>query len=320
MTEQDIVLEMLAKATAPEPTIPEPESAPVVVRPSHGQIIHAMMDSLSINPTIIYCQVTGAPIGSMSRAEFQFLLSTLSPDLSLDEIVDDLYVRTVASMRVGPAWTFIEAKTLERMRRHDPIRVCAFLLGRLYEPKDGAYDRTRRTLNQRLTDGRNRIVGYRKLSRAAIDPELMTRFTTALLLLDSHFNLALMPVPEGFPASPDELDPANLALLCDLLDSTFQALCLEKDKLERKARLQESWMIAGGNRLTADVARSAFRDTKPKSEAELAKLSKAADQNLLVNAMRAMIDGSHGVQQKFEERAKDTAPKSGAIKFGSFKQ
>lgn len=254
-------------------------------------VIRKMISETGVDPRNIYCQITGAPIGRLSREEFRLIWLSLDATRDPESIVDELYARTVASMRPSPAWNFIRTDTLNRLRIADPMRVCAYLLGRYFEPHDPAYSRIKRTYEDRIQDGVNRIITYDRLSSARLDSGELQQFTLYLLLLDSQFDLSICEYIPGFPQTPDDLNPMILREYIPTLKSYFDLLVAKKFKLEKEAKLQSSWLAHGGNRGLSDATRKLFFETKPDSEATLKKKAKDSVVNMMAAVLRGLMDG-----------------------------
>ena len=67
-------------------------------------------------------------------------------------------------------------------------------------------------------------------------------------------------------------------------------LVAKKLKLEHEAKLQQSWMRDGGNRLSSSLAAAALLEVKPESEATRARKAKEAVIDSLADAIAALMD------------------------------
>lgn len=278
-----------------------------------GVVIHRMITETGVNPQNVYCQITGAPIGQLTMSEWELIWDSLDPLADCDEIIDELYGRTIASMRPSPAWNYIRRGTLNRLRKSDPVRTCAFLLGRFFEPRDSAYSRVKRSYDDRIQDGINRIICFQKLQQCDPQSETFKSFVVRLFLLDADFDLSIVDYIPDFPKTPLDLDPAKFNDYIPLLQSYYDLLVARKLKLERQAKLEASRMSRGGNRMAREAATSAFMETKPMTEAQTAK--KAADlaSTMIANAIRLMMDGDDRVSDVMVK------PSAAPIRVGGFK-
>lgn len=259
-------------------------------------IVAEMFHETGVDPFNIYCQITGAPIGRMNGVEFAILWESLPRHADRDEIIDELYMRTIASMRPSPAWNFIRPFTLNRLRLHDPIRVCAYLLGRYFQPRDKAYSGLKRSLDERMKDGINRITAFQRLSTTVVEADKLREFTTQLLLLDSHFDLTLMNQMGDFPKSPLDIDMTRVDSYIAALQTMYMTLLETKSRLEKQVKLQASWLAHAGNRMAGEAATSAASEIRPKSEATIARERREDAQNMITNALRALMDGTAGAR------------------------
>lgn len=289
---------------------------------SQRLVIQQMIAETGVDPRLIYCQTTGAPIGQMLDSEFQLMWSSLSSDMDHESIMDELYGRTVASMRPSPAWNYIRRGTLNRLRVSDPLRVCAFLLGRYFEPHDPAYSRVKRRYEDRIQDGINRIQIFQRLHESQIDLADIREFTLYLLMLDSQFDLSILESVPDFPRTAGEFNPTLIHEYTPTIRAYHELLVARKLKLERQAKLQESWMRDGGNRLTREMATAAFMEVKPESEATKARKEREAVTNTMADVLKALMDTNQPAQGRYPE-GPEAAPKKkvlGGFKLGGLKK
>lgn len=283
-----------------------------------GIVIHRMISETGVNPLNIYCKATGAPIGSLTPEEWQMVWDSLEPEMDREEIMDELYSRTLACMRPSPAWNYVRRGTLNRLRISDPVRLCAWLLGRYYEPRDSAYSRVKVTYEQRILDGITKIQIYAKLSELDYDVHKLKEFTTILLMLDASFDLSLIQMFEGFPKTPMDINMNVIENYTKFLNDRYAKLADHKAKLERKAQLEQSVLSRGGNRMTREVAHKAFMEIKPKSEATLAKEHQHQMEVMFENLVREMMkpESSRVEQHQFTMKA----PLKVGFKMGGIKK
>lgn len=253
-------------------------------------IINKMIEETHINPTLIYCQFTGAIIGKLSSLEIQLLFDSFDENISDDEIIDELYVRTLASMRPSPAWNKLSRESIERLRQINPSRVCAYLLGRYYQSRDKAYTNHVRTLDEILRDGFNRIIVSEKLEQADTNSEAFKQFLSFLLLIDSHFNITAIDSLD-LPSNPLDIDFSNLESLAGKITNNYQWLVERKAKLERQAKLHESELSSIGNKLVRVAAHKSFMEIKPKSDASISRAEKRQFETMVANLLGAIMDG-----------------------------
>jgi len=275
-------------------------------------IVRKMIEETGINPHAIYCQITGARIARMRRSEIDLMWSTINESMDDDEIIDELYTRTITSMRPSPAWNYIRRETLESIRKSNPVALAAYLLGRYFEPRDKAYSRLQRTLDQRITDGVNRIKSFAAINAMASQakPEDINEFVTLLLLIDSEFNLADMSQFANFPKTPIDFDVARINDYILALQAAYLAQCEKRDAQIRRQKLDQSYYNSIGNGLAKYPAARAFLDLKPESLAAQQRKEKESKLNALTNLIASFMRGDDGVGNVVEPPAPNPAIKS----------
>lgn len=286
------------------------------------KIITMMTNQTGIDPTQIYCQTTGAPIGQLCPHELDLMFATIDSAMSDDAVIDELYVRTLATMRPSPVWTLIKPSTINRLRITDPRRLAAYLMGRLFEPRDAAYSRTNRSLDQRLTDGANRIICFNRLeAQTDLDVLAIKDFVKILCFIDSDFDLSLCDNVPNFPKTPLDIKVGNLGQYTETLWNYYLALSERKAALEHQARLHDSWLRSGGNRVTKTSRTNLIEEIKAKAESLKAKTkakpksAKAAAEEAMIQAMTLLMGGELnddiiGLPVRPAERAPDSPPTS----------
>jgi hypothetical protein len=255
-------------------------------------IVDSMVYSTGINPYSVYCQITGRPMACLESSEINLLWQTIDCQMDDDAIIDELYMRTIMAMRPSPAWNYIERDTLNRVRKTNPKSMIAYLLGRYYEPRDKAYNRLVRTVDQRLTDGANRIKLYQRITHLEQTDDL-DEFVTMLLLIDAEFNLSTIDVFQAFPKSPIDLDFSNLSQYISTLQTGYLKLCATREAFAKR----NAYYSNPGNPMTRNAATKGFMDLKPKSAAVIMKEERVAKMNELTNIIAAFMRGTDGVNE-----------------------
>lgn len=244
-----------------------------------------------INPSMIYCQSTGRIIGELSPSEMALIAIMIPDDMAPDQIADDLYIRTLSSMRPSPAFNYIRADTMNQMRVHAPADLASYLLNRMMIIPDRAYSGVRRSLNQKLQEHERLIKLHEKMSTLDFTTDDTARwFLHYLIELDSRFNLYDMTDQKIFPLDLDSWHLSNLALYNEALADLIESLQSRKDKLEREARLHESWLRNGGNRSMRNSHVSSFFELKPVSEATQRKIEKEKHISDIKSLLRKIMD------------------------------
>ena len=275
-----------------------------------GNIVHTMILETHINPTIIYCQFTGAEIGQLDHDELQLLFDSFDENDADDQIIDELYVRTICSMRPSPAWNKLSRESIERLRVANPKRVCAYLFGRYYQSRDKAYAAHNRSLEYVLQDGFNRIVACQKIDAMDASTKEFKQLLTFLLLIDAQFNIALVD-EIGLPRNPLDLDFSNIESLAKTIAENYQALVERKAKLEKQAKLHESYLAEGGNRIVRLAANKSFMEVRPKSDATVTREKKLEFESFVTNIIGALMEGDQAItpiKLKPVEKSKPLGP------------
>ena len=149
------------------------------------------------DPYGIYCQFTGARIGSTLKEEMDSLLAYIG-GVDADDIADDLAMRILASMRPSIRWNKMRAETLQQLRVTDPVGTMAYLMNRLFAPLN--HRKTR--LEDMLSSYRERIEAYKMIQSWGTTDESNTIFYM-LLELDAKWNLDTEYPPFSFRTFAD---------------------------------------------------------------------------------------------------------------------
>lgn len=258
-------------------------------------ICETMIADLGVDPSAIYCQFTGAPIGHILRDHLGIILSMLPAEMDLESIMDDLFTRTITSMRPSPAFNLIRGESLNQMRKVVPRELTSLLLGRFYRPRDTQYSNIKRTLPQRLADGQKQILLFQQLGKLDFTTSEARWFLHHLIELDSQFDLTLVDKLADFPKDSTQLDftPENLALYTESLASLIKVLHAKKDALERKAMLHQSWLAAGGNRQLRTAHMGSFMELTPPSPTKAAIQAKEARKGSIRMLLRQIMEDSN---------------------------
>jgi hypothetical protein len=239
------------------------------------EILVACQQAYGINPMVVYCQSTGAPIADMLPAEFDLLLFMI-PSNDVDEIADDLFVRTIASMRPSPSLNLVRPDSFNRLRISAPAQLCALLLGKMYRPRDKMYDFARQTFEQRIEAGRRQIAVWSQISQLDFSKSEAQWFLHYLIELDTRFDLNQVDSLAALPARIDHFEAANLKIYADALATLVTALQSKKDRMEHQAALHSSWLASGGNRTTRSAYVGSFLALAPIGAEKKKELEKKA--------------------------------------------
>ena len=231
-------------------------------------IVDRMIAETGIDPRNIYCQFTGQIIGHILPSELDCIFAQIEA-MDEDAIIDDLYMRTIASMRPSPAWNYVRRETYNELREANPVALASFILGRLWRPKRPAKDKLSRNISERIYDGAQIIKINIALKRLANNNEAFLNFLHFLIELDAKFNVSNLPTILNLPMTPDDLRPDQLENYCQVLSHTIDKLVVNKQRLEKQAQLQQSYLSHPGNRPMAHVYYKSFMERAPKSDAAI---------------------------------------------------
>ena len=249
----------------------------------HSDLITAMILETGINPTLIYCQVTGKPIGQISDIAFDTMIQLIRP-CSDDDCISELWTRTIASMRPSPAWNMIRGDSLSKMLDADPRGLLSYLMNRLYDPLDGVASR-KMSMDTRLGYLANHIKVWNRIATLQIDREVMNQLLLVLLELDSKYGLRNH-------AHPAVTDSINLSLtqhsdqlaLVRHLNAWLDSLNAKAEKAMRDQAASDRSYLAG-NRTTRSAYVKQFTRVTPPSKTKAAATAKTAQADYLDSIM-----------------------------------
>lgn len=201
----------------------------------------------------VYCYHTGKLIGSFNGEELDFAVEEEISD-SLDDLLDSLIIRCLASMRPSPALNKPDRITIRNLVAKRPIDALAYLLNRLYHPLPLVRD-----LDDSLAALRGRIEMHNWCS--TLPEKTVSELTHWLLEADAKFNLALHGAKivqitrESLIDKPAEFINAILKFLCKptLPDS-------QGNRLASSAHLQ-SWFDNSEFEHKKEVLKRPLRDS-----------------------------------------------------------
>ena len=256
------------------------------------QIIATCIQELGINPTTIYCQMTGAPIGAILPDEWNLILAQIGqPAIDDNSFIDDLYVRTICAMRPSPAWNYSRGDRLDDMRLSAPKRLMSHLLGRIYFRQYGMYSNRGRTMEQRLNHGRDLIVFYEKL-QSLTDKELIDNLLYRLLEMDAKFDLSKIDSIKGFPETSQIFDINDVGEYIGCLQRATAKLEVTRDKLDRQNKLQTSFLADGGRKDIRRAFIGSFMEVTPLSERQQQIAAKKKQTNDIRYLLYQIMEGA----------------------------
>jgi len=227
-----------------------------------ADVVTFMQDNMGVNPLTVYCQFTGKPCGRMYQDEVEALLN---PDDDIETAADDLFVRTLASMRPSITWNYMRSDSLEVLMVKQPTETLAYLLNRLFQPSD--YGKL--PFAARLDDLHTRIRLYDFLANLSQSDH--SRLMQWLIEVDAKMNLTMQSI---------DLRAVDFMLFFDKAMESIEAwhaYCMKR--YQRSLRLEEDqrrWMK--GNTLARPAFFRSFMEAKPESKTAKGKRVKTQEQ------------------------------------------
>lgn len=265
--------------------------------------IRACTTELNVDPTRIYCSITGRPIGRLDPSVFADVMEEIPVAADKDEIIEDLMIRTLSSMRPSPAWNYVDRSSLREYVKTRPIETLCYLLNRLYEPAD----RLKIDFSRRMTYHHERIKLYQLVSH--VSQYDLGEWMYLLIEIDALYNLTTLSIPGN------SIQVTLAALAGERDDEAFESFMNEwrawhlrlyetYEKKQKAAIQQTEWLK--GNPAAGTARFSMFMESKPKSEAQKKKETKhKAD-----NEMMALLRGIMSAAESGETIESTPTPKS----------
>jgi hypothetical protein len=270
-----------------------------------------------INPAHIYCIQTGHPMGRVDIAERILAVDMIRAN-SEEELMDDLEIRTLLSMRPSIVWNSLDSRSIHRLRMLAPRQLLSYLLIRCYEPRD-PNGHLNMPMSQRLDMYRGRIQMYRLVEFMPIGKEKLNELLLALLSIDSMFNLNAVAVDTGFPAPATITSDEAATHYISELWKWFDWLYAKKSKAERQAKLSSEYWGNRGNSVTRDATIKLTIESKPRAEATVKKLAKKAADNDMVTLLKGIMEAAEKGEAPVTQEMKPAAKPTGFIPAGGLR-
>lgn len=271
------------------------------------EIIAACKLERGFDPSAIYCQVTGRPIGFVTHNELNAVIQQILP-CDDDTIVDELWTRTMASMRPSPVWNMLRADSLDKMLAHDPKALLAYLMNRLYDPVEKNV-----SLDERLGILANHLKVWQKIDSIEFTAEDLDAILVVLLTLDARYGLR----NHNHPAIIQSFDWAlnhvsdHKALIRHLND-WLESLDKRREEAERKA-LATTRYYQSGNSLVKKAAATQEEKVKPVSKSKAAIIAKQEEKDFFASILDEIMENDSPVMPT---PAPSNPPVSGKRRFG----
>lgn len=253
-----------------------------------GNILTQTMMQTGINPSAIYCSVTGKIIGFLLTETEQDLLHEVR-DMGIEEACDDLAIRTLMAARPSPAWASITPEGLKRYIKERPAELLSYLLNRLYDRGS----RLKLTQDERVTKYRDRITVYEAANRYVESGMDLDWWLSALLEIDAKLDLRRIE----YPANELVLThPASAGIPADQFRAMWEAW-LEKhltryEKDKSRAAKEAKFFGQNGNRLTYAAFFTTWMERKPVSQREEKRRAKAKTESFVESLLDDILAGN----------------------------
>ena len=217
--------------------------------------------SEGFDPTRTYCLMTGAPIGTTDESESFFAVSNLPSD----QLIDDLSVRLLASMRPSIHWNLMREESFDVMRQSQPVQTFAYLLNRLLAPEGFASI----PMEQRLNLQRDRIQTFQRLRKLhESEPDAFTKCLHMLIEADSKFAFDKVACPFNL----EQMLENPVAVIGDF----YANQCKKYDEQMKRDKAQARW-IKYGNPVVKESARKIEIAKRPVGKARQQRIAKKQD-------------------------------------------
>lgn len=228
-------------------------------------IAQGCIEKHGVDPGLIYCLVTGKPVGE--SYEYTDLVNSLVGET--DHLVDEVMLRVLASMRPSLRWNRMKIDTLNDMRVAAPIETMAYLLNRLLMPLASA-----KNSHDFMSLHSNRIQLFAKLSESWDNhaKEALDAVLLKLLEIESKLGLLTEESPITYAQLLDAERP--LEAILGRLTKWHEERVKWHEAQEREARFFAA--NPGARKAMASV----FWETKPKSEATVKREAVQKDRNV----------------------------------------
>jgi hypothetical protein len=238
-------------------------------------------ESHGFDPLGIYCQFTGARIGTTTDDEMGALLDSLVGDS--EEVHDDLAIRILASMRPSIRWNKMRAETLQQMRVADPIGTTAYLINRLFAP----LNHRKIGIEELLGYNADRIKAHALLREWGVTDESNT-ILYMLLELDAKWNLDTESAP--FTAYDFFFDAPTMQHRVEMLQAWYERRCDAWEKKQKADEMQIKWSRSG-NALAKPAFMDAFVESKPITKTGAIKAKKKEESDFMAGLLSEIMMG-----------------------------
>ena len=260
-------------------------------------IIAAFQESYGFDPQGVYCQITGKKIGDFTNSEFDELVESLG-SLDPEEMVDDIAMRVLASMRPSIRWNVMREESLKQMRRTAPIETLSYLVNRMFTPRNW---RTMGTA-QLLSTYSDRIKGYMLLEKWGISDATNT-LLYMLLELDAKWNLETESPP--FDAWDFFFSAPTMEHRVEMVQEWYHRRIAAWEKKCKADALQVRW-TRDGNVLAKPAFMAEYLAARPLSKTAEKRVEKEQEKKFMAGLLSEILMGR--VDNKEEAEAVQPKP------------
>lgn len=164
-------------------------------------------EETGINPLNMYCSRTGRIVGCINDSILHSNLTTIKSN-DIEEIMDELTIRTILSMRPAPDLIYLNKDSMKALINHNPTAACIFLLGKAFESKELMFKKISPThksskhkhqydsscIDEKIAWNRGIIEMSSRISKK-IQVRNIKRFTMMLLEIDAKVGLHKIKPP-----------------------------------------------------------------------------------------------------------------------------
>lgn len=266
-----------------------------------GDLIHNTIVQTGVNPSLVYCSVTGRPIGKLDDEIFDSFLSEFE-GMDLEVACDELMIRTVCAARPSPLWNSITPERLVTLSETRPAETIAYLLNRLYERDD----RFKISQDERVIQYLNRIKTYEQIDLLIREGHDLGWWLSILLEVEAKLNLRKVPAvgPEMTLFDERFVLPKNIESFRELWENWFdermKAYAIRAKQIQTEIRSRRN---GGSNMTFLAFINDGLMNPHQKSRAERIRAKEAKSkpqksklrtekQNFLASLLESIINGN----------------------------
>jgi hypothetical protein len=261
----------------------------------------SFVEEYGFSPLGIFCQMTGKQIGTTSDEEFESLIDSFHTGDHDDGIVDDIALRIFASMRPSLQWNKMREDSLDKMRKRVPVDTLAYLLNRLFAPRNTL----KMGVDQMLGLHHDRIRLHKRLSEWGMN-DTTNSILYLLLEIDAKLNLNSESAP--FTARDFLDDFKGFALLLEMVQAWHARRVTYHAKQQHEAMQQANW--TKGNTLARPAFFNIWLESKPPTPTGLKAQAKAEERKFMLGVLAEVLgtQATEGEQEAATPQPKPVLP------------